>query len=248
MSDKLNDRLIAHRGYPLRYPENTLPGLRAAIAAGARYLEFDIQLTRDHVPVLLHDASLLRTAGIDRLIMELTVAELESCSAGEPDRFGERFGSTPIPSLDLVTQTLAAHPEVNAFVEIKRESLAYFGVTAVVGAVMSCLRNWPRQYIVISFDGDCLLHARQLGSNRVGWAIEEVDLHTRVTLENLQPEFLFTSVEAFPELRSLLRGSWQWAVYQTTDPGTACDLIENGAHLIETDAIVDMLDISRNTE
>ncbi|HEY9197768.1 MAG TPA: glycerophosphodiester phosphodiesterase family protein, partial [Gammaproteobacteria bacterium] len=47
--------LIAHRGYAARHPENTLSALQAAVAAGARWLEFDVQLSADHEPVLLHD-------------------------------------------------------------------------------------------------------------------------------------------------------------------------------------------------
>ena len=39
--------LIAHRGYPAHYPENTLIGLEAAIKAGAERIEFDIQLSAD---------------------------------------------------------------------------------------------------------------------------------------------------------------------------------------------------------
>ncbi len=56
-------QLVAHRGYPRRYPENTLQGIQAAIDAGARYVEFDVQITADGVPILMHDVSLMRTAG-----------------------------------------------------------------------------------------------------------------------------------------------------------------------------------------
>ncbi|MGF1546037.1 MAG: glycerophosphodiester phosphodiesterase family protein, partial [Thiotrichales bacterium] len=52
--------LVAHRGYALRYPENTLPAIEAALAAGARYVEIDVQLSADQVPVLFHDRSLMR--------------------------------------------------------------------------------------------------------------------------------------------------------------------------------------------
>ena len=43
--------LVAHRGWASCYPENTLPAVAAALAAGAAYIEIDIQLTRDLVPV-----------------------------------------------------------------------------------------------------------------------------------------------------------------------------------------------------
>ena len=55
--------LIAHRGNAADYPENTLAALRSAIELGLRHVEFDVQLTRDGVPVVLHDADLRRMTG-----------------------------------------------------------------------------------------------------------------------------------------------------------------------------------------
>ena len=63
-------RLVAHRGYPRRYPENTLLSLLAALEAGAEFVEFDVQMTADGVPVLLHDADLRRTGGADLEVTE----------------------------------------------------------------------------------------------------------------------------------------------------------------------------------
>lgn len=57
-------RTIAHRGDSFHAPENTLDAARLGHAAGADAWEFDVQLTRDGVPVLLHDESLLRTTDV----------------------------------------------------------------------------------------------------------------------------------------------------------------------------------------
>ncbi len=54
-------RIIGHRGAASSAPENTLAGLRRAHALGARWVEFDVQATRDDCPILLHDARLERT-------------------------------------------------------------------------------------------------------------------------------------------------------------------------------------------
>lgn len=54
--------VIAHRTLPRDAPENSLLGIRAAAAAGADAVEVDVRLTRDGVPVLMHDACGLRTA------------------------------------------------------------------------------------------------------------------------------------------------------------------------------------------
>ena len=56
-----NPELIAHRGGPVYEPENTMAAFRHAIAAGADWLEFDVQRTRDGVLVVFHDESVERT-------------------------------------------------------------------------------------------------------------------------------------------------------------------------------------------
>jgi len=59
----LADHLVAHRGYPARLPENTLPSIEAAVQAGARYIEVDVQLSRDGEVILFHDRDLHRLCG-----------------------------------------------------------------------------------------------------------------------------------------------------------------------------------------
>jgi glycerophosphoryl diester phosphodiesterase len=69
-------RVVGHRGDPYRVRENTLPSLRSAIERGADSVEVDVRLTRDGVPVLLHDASLKRLWGHDRPLARLTHDEV----------------------------------------------------------------------------------------------------------------------------------------------------------------------------
>lgn len=68
--------VTAHRGGPGPAPENTLAALERAIEAGADWSEVDVQLTRDGVPVLLHDADLLRVVGDPRRISRVDYREL----------------------------------------------------------------------------------------------------------------------------------------------------------------------------
>ncbi|MFI5754153.1 glycerophosphodiester phosphodiesterase [Streptomyces sp. NPDC051569] len=73
---------VGHRGDPYRVRENTLPSLRSALERGADAIEADVRLTRDGVPVLLHDSSLKRLWGHDRPLAELTHAELYELTGG----------------------------------------------------------------------------------------------------------------------------------------------------------------------
>ena len=54
--------VTAHRGFSGQYPENTMPAFREAIKLGVDIIEFDLRGTRDHIPVILHDATLERTS------------------------------------------------------------------------------------------------------------------------------------------------------------------------------------------
>lgn len=68
--------IIGHRGAPAVALENTLPAFEAAIAAGADGIEFDVRLSSDGVPVIIHDDTLTRTHGVRRRVAELTQEEL----------------------------------------------------------------------------------------------------------------------------------------------------------------------------
>ncbi len=69
-------KVIGHRGAAAYAPENTLESLREAKRRGASWVEIDVKLTADGVPVLMHDSSLKRTTGVDRLVAETRREEL----------------------------------------------------------------------------------------------------------------------------------------------------------------------------
>src|SRR5881397_2525073 len=77
-----NARLvIAHRGNRVRAPENTLLAFRQAVEIGADAIEFDVRLTRDGVPVVIHDADLDRTTNGHGLVESYTFDELRTLNA-----------------------------------------------------------------------------------------------------------------------------------------------------------------------
>lgn len=75
--------IIGHRGAAGLGPENTLEALQAGVDAGADILEFDIRLTHDHIPILVHDRHLKRTHGEATRIAELTLVELTALTKGD---------------------------------------------------------------------------------------------------------------------------------------------------------------------
>ncbi|MEU7282687.1 glycerophosphodiester phosphodiesterase [Streptomyces sp. NPDC045431] len=75
--------VVAHRGDPYRVRENTTASIRSALARGADAVEIDVRLTRDGVPVLLHDDTLKRLWGVDRRLDRLTLAEVRELTGSE---------------------------------------------------------------------------------------------------------------------------------------------------------------------
>ncbi|MFE7551754.1 glycerophosphodiester phosphodiesterase [Streptomyces gardneri] len=67
---------VGHRGDPYRVRENTLPSIASAIERGADAVEVDVRLTKDGVPVLLHDDTLKRLWGHDRPLSALSYEQL----------------------------------------------------------------------------------------------------------------------------------------------------------------------------
>ncbi len=215
--------LIAHRGYAARYPENTLPAFQAAVQAGARWLEFDVQLSADRVPVLLHDTTLDRTAGQPGVVFDLTAQQLSAISVGEPARFGTQFADVMLPTLAEVVAWLLTQPQVQAFVEIKTESIHRFGVEAVHVAVMRALEPVRERCVLISFD-DAFLFAARLATSgaapmRIGWVAADWNDDCARRARALAPDFLFANYMRLPpEPQPLWPGPWQWAVYEVADP------------------------------
>ncbi|MFE0729993.1 glycerophosphodiester phosphodiesterase [Streptomyces antibioticus] len=85
---------VAHRGDPYRFRENTIDSLRSALDRGADAVEIDVRLTRDGVPVLLHDATLKRLWELDRPLTSLSAAEVQGLTAGRVPALAEALAAT----------------------------------------------------------------------------------------------------------------------------------------------------------
>ncbi|MEU9981278.1 glycerophosphodiester phosphodiesterase [Streptomyces sp. NPDC050856] len=113
---------VAHRGDPYRVRENTLASIRSAIRRGADAVEIDVRLTRDGVPVLLHDDSLRRLWRVDRPLAGLTLAEVR-----------ELTGPQGVPTL---REALLAAGDHRLMIDLPGATGA--SVRAVVGTVREC--------------------------------------------------------------------------------------------------------------
>ncbi len=235
-------QLVAHRGYRGRYPENTLPGIEAAVAAGAPYVEFDVQLSADGVPVVLHDATLERTSENSGDALAMTVAELAQVDVGEPCRFGKRYLGTHISTLAETVSYLNQHPEVAIFVEAKRQSVERFGAEQVAGAIAAAMANARFPWALISFEISVLRVVRATYRQSIGWVMRDYDPRSLAAAEALAPEYLFVAERHLPTTNEpLWPGAWSWVIYGVDKIEQVLALGARGADLVETDHIGELL-------
>lgn len=135
----------AHRGYSAVAPENTLAAFRAAETAGADGIELDIQLSRDGIPVVLHDETVDRTTDGRGTASDFTLPELRELDAGF--WFDPAFAGEPLPSLEEVLAWAEGRLRLN--LEIK--------AAAAGRAILDLLPSFPRVRLLISsFDHSLL--------------------------------------------------------------------------------------------
>ncbi|HEY0100172.1 MAG TPA: glycerophosphodiester phosphodiesterase family protein [Pyrinomonadaceae bacterium] len=156
--------VIGHRGASKVAPENTLAAFERALADGADGIEFDVRLARDGVPVVIHDATLKRTAALhtDAPIASLSSTGLSAIDVGSwfnqrfPARAQNAYRRETIPTLARVFESIAPRCRV-LYVELKfaaadmRNSAG--GVTNFVEKVVAEVRahSLERRVVIESF-------------------------------------------------------------------------------------------------
>ncbi len=110
--------IISHRGAAALAPENTLAAFRIAIAQGVDFVETDVQLTSDGVPMLMHDPTLDRTTNGHGPVATHTFEQVRTLDAGR--WFNAEFAGEPVPTLEEFIDLLQPAP-TRAFIELKGE-------------------------------------------------------------------------------------------------------------------------------
>ena len=106
--------IIGHRGAAADAPENTLASFKLAIEAGANGVEFDVRLARDGVPVIIHDETLQRTAHMQKLVADLSAAELQEVNVGSwfsrsKKATTDKFDAERVPTLQQLFDLFASN-------------------------------------------------------------------------------------------------------------------------------------------
>ncbi len=238
--------LVAHRGWARSFPENTLAAVDAAISAGARFVEIDVQLSSDAFPVLFHDRDLGRMCAVRGSIHDYTLSELRAFSCSEPARFGTKFASEGIASLAGFVELLRQHPDVHAFVEIKRAAITHFGGERVLERVLAAIAPAIGQCALISVSLDFLRTARARLPIPLGAVFDRWS--ELAELDELAPEYVFCDVDGLPRKGALAHANAKIVVYEVDDPALARALFARGVHMVESFAIGEMIGAFRALE
>ncbi len=211
---------IAHRGASAYEPENTIKAFERAIELGADAIELDVRLTKDGVPIIIHDESLDRVAGINAKVADLSLNDVRKVRV---------FGSEPIPTLEEVLASFA--PRIPIFIEIKdvRASKPVAELVQRLGFV--------DRVLIISFYQEALKTVKEISKdfaiglivNRRGVNIRE---YIHLNIDAILPRYDVVTPRFVQEAHAHNIKVYAWTI---NDPTTALRMIGFGIDGIATD-------------
>jgi glycerophosphoryl diester phosphodiesterase len=215
-------KVIGHRGAKAYAPENTLASFREARRRGATWVEIDIKLTADGVPIVMHDPSLKRTTGVDRLVAETRRAELPK----------------DVPTFE---EAIACFQEqrLGCNVEIKPDEGREAETARVAVAVLR--RCWPAALpppLLSSFKTASLVAARDAAPEFArAILIEELGNDWRRRADDVGATGVNTNGEKLSPARAreVKQAGFALAAYTIDDPAKAQSLVAMGVDCIITD-------------
>ncbi|MGL4763321.1 MAG: glycerophosphodiester phosphodiesterase [Sarcina sp.] len=146
---------IAHRGFSALYPENTMLAFKKAKEEGfCDGIELDVQLTKDNIPVIIHDEKLIRTTGSFGLVKDITYSEIRKLNAGLNEK---------IPSLEEYLE-FAKENNIYTNLELKNSILEYKGLEEITLNMISKF-NLEKEVILSSFNHESMIKIKNLNEN-----------------------------------------------------------------------------------
>lgn len=212
--------LTGHRGYPSRFPENTISSIQGAISCGATAVEVDVRATTDGVLVLSHDPDLDRVSGNPIVISEATFEELRAI----------RFGGEHIAALSEVAE--AVKGRVSLDLDIKMVGYARQMVQTI------STHGDPGRTLFTSFFPDVVSEVKSVSSNCRTGIIEQgafedaLEVAVGLKVESFLPETNDVNHDCMQSAKEAGVAIIPWSV---DDPATAATLFDLGVDGVITD-------------
>jgi len=211
--------IYGHRGDSGTYPENTMLAFKKAYDAGAEGIEYDVHLTKDGVPVIMHDENTVRTTGEDHLIKDMLAEDFLKLDAGYVKQ-GE-FGTVNPPTL---RELLAWCKEtgMRSNIELKTGVYEYPGIEEKVIALLDEF-GLRETTLISSFNHFTIKRVRRLAPDiRVGlleesWLINAGAYVKACGADDLNPYVKFLNDDTVAEIRKNGVGINTWTVNEDED-------------------------------
>lgn len=228
--------VIGHRGAAARAPENTLAGLRRAHELGAAWVEFDVMLSGDGVPILIHDETLERTTDGHGAVPDHGLAAIRELDAGA--WFAPAYAGERVPTLEEAIDLLLALG-LGANVEIKPAE----GHAAATGEAVAAglAARWPVDgppLLLSSFERPALAAALQTAPAIPRGLLAErlpADWEQAMTGLACTTLHLDQKVVSAELLAPLTAAGVPVLCYTVNDPGRAKELLGLGVAALFTD-------------
>ncbi len=227
--------VVGHRGAMGYRPENTLASFEHAAELGADWIELDVHLSREGVPVVIHDPTLERTAGGRGPVSRRTVAQLKKLDAGR--WWGEAWTGQQILTLEEALLWARGVEPIRLMVEIKSGPVLYPGIEAAVVLALERSAMLERA-MVISFDHASVRRVKTLdprvmtGVLYVGRPVDEVSLAVGAGADVLLPHWAFVTPEGVLAAHQAGLAVAAWA---SSDRAVLRGLLAAGVDAITTD-------------
>lgn len=229
-------KVIGHRGACAYAPENTLESIRTAADMGCKWVEFDVQVTRDGVPILMKDETLDRTTNGHGNVIDHSLADLNDLECGS--WFGGSFGGIKIPTLEEAIDVLYEQ-NLGVTIDIQARNGRDVDTTEAILDVLAKSWDEPDRLLFTSNSiaalETCLEMAPewhrnfQLGENlEHNW--DDIARHLNVSTLSFDARHLTDQISDFLEFDKPL------IACVINDAVQALDLLERGASSILSDA------------
>jgi glycerophosphoryl diester phosphodiesterase len=237
-------KIIAHRGGGTLAPENTLAAMRSGLSYGFRAVEFDVMLSKDSVPILMHDPKFGRTIEGRGNVSDFTAAELASMDAGK--WFGARFAGEPVPIYEQVYR-FCSENNIWMNVEIKPAPGFEKATGRVVAELTRTLlkgdgfdKNPGGRVLFSSFSFDALA-AAQAAAPEIprGFLSDVIHADWRTRLKELDAVAMHTNHKymSAEQAREVTDAGFGLFCYTVNDPARALQIFSWGVHAFCTDRI-----------
>jgi glycerophosphoryl diester phosphodiesterase len=234
--------ILGHRGARAIAPENTIASFRKAMECGADGVEFDVILSKDAVPVVIHDDTLERTTNGTGMVSNYTAMELAKLDA---TKLIPGFTKEGVPSL---ADSLASLPD-GAITNIELKSAGRFTRSLLVEKVLFIAQKHEHRLVIIfsSFDGELLSLLRARAPHHtISLLLSPRDHHWPWSLKywnaikpdalHLPPQLAGTITQALAQKARL-----PVAIWTVNDPLDAKKYFDQGVNGIFTDRVPEII-------